>query len=483
MKIDELKIYLGLSEDAEIKDFIDALKEKKIKVKDWETDLKLEYEPSLHPIMKDKAKYPDKELKNEDGTHKGWEPITRVCIGLQKLATKRMSEFLFTIPVTTSAELSTLNGKDKDPVKKSQFDALIKILKKNKWDNLNKRRCKINLSECEQATYWYTVPAKDHNEYGFNSKVKIKNTVFSPANGDSLYPLFDDFMDMIAFSRGFIIEKNGKKVDYFETWTDEEYVQWCQPSGSNWEEASRVDITIGKIPIIYSYRSEPIWADGDNGKVEQIEKLLSKNGDIIDYHASPVLIIKGSLEGAPAKGESNKVFFTPDSNGGAEYLSWQQSPESIKFQFDSLLRLFWTELQLPDLSYDNVKGLGTTSGVALKLLFSDAHLKCGDEAETFINIIEREYNVLKAYLGEMKSEWRNTIADLEITPEIRPYIIDDEKEKIETLVTANGGKPVISQEQSVQLAALVEDPSSDYLSIKAEYLSESEQTRREYLFN
>jgi hypothetical protein len=304
--------------------------------------------------------------------------------------------------------------------------------------------------------------------YGFKSKFKLKATIFSPAKGDILYPLFDATGDMIAFSREFSITEDKNTSTYFETWVSGKYYQWKQ-KGADWELAKSETLAIDKIPIIYSNRPQPLWDDGDNGKVEQLEKLLSENGDIIDYHAAPVLILKGALQGAPVKGESNKVFVSVDGTGGAEYVTWPQSPEAIKFQFESLLRLFWMDLQLPDLSYDNVKGIGATSGVALKLLFSDAHLKCGDESEMYEEIIEREYSVIKAYLGAFNTEWKGSIEDLSVEPEIRFYIVGDERERIEVLIAANGSKPLVSQEQSVQLAALSEDPAADFLKIQAEY--------------
>jgi hypothetical protein len=76
-------------------------------------------------------------------------------------------------------------------------------------------------------------------------------------------------------------------------------------------------------------------------------------------------------------------------------------------------------MQLPDLSYENVKGIGATSGVALKMLFSDAHLKCGDEWEIYEELIERELSVIKAYLSVVEGD---AIKDLEIEPVMRPFI-------------------------------------------------------------
>lgn len=463
--------------DRPIGDIITDLKyykEKVMTLPSW-SELKKDYEPKLHRIMTDKASFPDKPIKDEKtGETLRYEPVTRVAIGLQKLATKRMSEFLFTIPVKSFAE------ETQDSTAKDQLKAISKILKKNKWNSSNKKRAKIISSECECATLWYVVPGSNKS-YGFDSKFKLKHVVFSPANGDSLYPTFDDTGDMIAFSREFSKKEESKTKTVFETWTKDEHIVyesgedgWTEIFASTDEEGTgiREKLTIGKIPIIYSTRPQPIWDDADSGKVHEIELLLSRNGDTIAYHSAPVLLVKGKLTGAPTKGESNKVFFTEDGAGDAKYVSWQQAPEAVKFQFETLLRLFFQELQLPDISFENVKGLGATSGVAMQMLLIDAHLKVGDESEIYEEMFEREYNVIKAFLGEMNTKWKSSIDNLEVEPVITPFMINDEKTTIEMLVAANGNKPVISQKTSIKQTGLVENADDEYEQIKSESVAD-----------
>jgi hypothetical protein len=282
---------------------------------------------------------------------------------------------------------------------------------------------------------------------------------------------------MIAFSRQFTKKAENKSITVFETWTKDEHIVyqnsdtgWVEIFASTSEDGSgvREQLTIGKIPIIYSKRDTPIWADADSGKVHEIELLLSRNGDTIAYHSAPVLIVKGKLVGAPTKGESNKVFFTEDATGDAKYVSWTQAPEAVKFQFETLLRMYFQELQLPDLSFDNMKGIGAQSGFSMQMLFSDAHLKVGDESEIYEEMFEREYNVIKAFLGEMNTKWKSSIDNLEIEPVITPFMINDEKTTIEMLVAANGNKPVVSQKQSIRLSGLVDNADDEYEQIKAE---------------
>jgi hypothetical protein len=463
MKIEEI-----LNQE-NIEDIVKQLKQKTVVIPSWK-ELKAEYEPLSHNIVVDKLTYPDKKIKGEKGEVVKEEKITRVSIGLQKLAARRISQFLFSVPVNHVLENNETNAE-----KAEQLKSIKKIFKVAKWDTFNKDRCKAVSSQCEQATYWYAVEDdRERTRYGFKTRLKLKCALFSPANGDELYPLFDETKDMIAFSRQFSVQDIDKKtITYFETWTAEKYYKWLQKD-SSWEicEGFPKDNELGKIPIVYSYRSQPIWRDGDNGKVEQIEKLLSRNGDIIDYHASPVLIIKGRLAGNPTKGEANKVFFTEDPAGGAEYASWQQSPESVRFQFETLMRLFWMELQLPDLSYENIKGLGNISGIALEFMFTDAHLKCGEESSIYEECIEREYNIIKAFLGKMNPKWQSSIDELEVYSEITPFLINDEKAKVDVLISANGGKPLVSHRKSIELSGMVEDAETEFTVIQAEYSEE-----------
>ena len=456
--------------DRDIAEIIADLKYYKDKVMtlpSW-AELKKEFEPKLHKIM-DPSVYPDKPIRDDKGKLIRYEPVTRIAIGLQKLAAKRMSEFLFTIPVKLVAEDT------KDEITKEQLKAINKVLKKNKWNSSNKNRGKVISSECECATIWYVVKSENNN-YGFKSNYKLKHLVLSPSKGDVLYPLFDDTGDMIAFSRELTKKEGNKTITIFETWTKDEHIVYQKDE--NWVEVfesekdgvgMREQISIGKIPVVYTPRlSGPVWADADSGKVHEMELLLSRNGDTIHYHSSPTLLIKGKLKGAPTKGESNKVFITDDTAGDAKYVSWTQAPEAVKFQFESLLKMYFMELQLPDLSFESLKGIGALSSLAIEMLLSDAHLKVGDESEIYEEMFEREFSIIKAFLGKMNTKWKSTIEDLEIEPMITPFMINDQKTMVETLVVANGNKPVMSQKTSVKLAGLVENTDEEYDQIKSE---------------
>ena len=105
-----------------------------------------------------------------------------------------------------------------------------------------------------------------------------------------------------------------------------------------------------------------------------------------------MLKISGDIIGEEAKGDARRAFRM--ANGGdVSYVSWQQSVEALKYHIDMLIKLFFMQAQMPDVSFDNLKGLGSIGYDARQTLFTDAHLKIGDEAGAWIEFLERECNV------------------------------------------------------------------------------------------
>lgn len=453
-----------INQERPIPDIIQDLKVKNIPIPKW-SDLEKEYEPKFHRVMTDLNLVPDKEIYDQDPEDPTkeilirTEPATRIAIGLQKLSARLMGQFMFTLPVVLKCEQAKTSV-----AMKSQFKSLVKVFNKNRWDALNKTRCQKVSSQCEAAVYWYLVPiSKPKNIYGFKSSFKIKYQIFTPKDGDILYPLFDDTGDMIAFSR----EITKDDTTYFDCWTDEWYIQWNKTPGTDWIRTKMVPSESGKIPITYTPREEPVWRDSCHGNVHEMEMLMSRNGETIAYNSAPVLILKGDLEGAPTKGDGNKVF-TTSADGGAEYVSWDQSAEQVKFQFETLNKQFFTELQLADLSMESVKGIGASSGEERKWLMAGSHLKCGDEANIYIPTMSRDINIVKALLSKINTDWEEEDEEMDVDIEIRPFTIQSKKEDVDIVIAANGGKAVVSQKMGTMLSGLVEDPDAEYEQIKKE---------------
>ena len=386
--------------------------------------------------------------------------VARVGIALQKLIVRRAVSFLFGNDVVLNATADAAN-------QKAVMEAVKKILSDNKSKSLNKKLARHVFSCTEAAEVWFPV-ANANERYGFKSKYKLRSAILSPLNGDILYPCFDEYGDLIAFSREYeVTPDQSTKLKYFETYTDAAQYKWVN-KGKDWEpeEGFPRKIEIGKIPVIYVCQPQVEWEDVQE-LIDRLEKLLSNFADTNDYHASPKIFVKGTIKGFSKKGESGAII-EGDDNAEASYLSWNNAPESVKLEIQTLLNLIYTITQTPDISFDNVKGLGAMSGIALKLLFLDAHLKVNDKCEIFDEHIQRRLSVIKAFVGSFSTTLKNDAESLSIEHEITPYMIDDVKTWVETLTTATGGKQVLSQKQGVKLANLVPDGVDDFEQIQQE---------------
>ncbi|MBR8725521.1 phage portal protein [Bacteroides pyogenes] len=374
------------------------------------------------------------------------EKVARIALAIQRLIINRAVSFCFGNPPLYNA--TPTNDQQAVIVK-----ALQRILYDVKSNSLNRKigRSIFGFKEC--AEYWYTVD-KPNTKYGFKSKHKLRCALFSPAYGDTLYPYFDKTGDMVAFSRSFSRkDSKGNAVDYFETFTDTEH--WLWVNGANGYECAPgypKPVAIGKIPIVFGHQEKFETEDVDT-LIDRLETLLSNFADTNDYHASPKIFVTGQINGWSKKGESGSVIEGEDG-ATMQYVSWQSAPEAVKLEIETLLKMIYTITQTPDISFDSVKGLGAISGVALKLLFMDAHLKVQDKREIFDDYLQRRINVILAYIGKMNASLESECEQIEIEPEIVPYMITSDIDDLNYWLTANGNRPVISQEESVERAGI-----------------------------
>ena len=65
-------------------------------------------------------------------------------------------------------------------------------------------------------------------------------------------------------------------------------------------------------------------------------------------------------------------------------------------------------------------------------------------------VLDREVNVVKAFVKSIMPSYSKDIDELQVECEIKPFIISDEKELIDNLVTATGGKAIISQKEAIE---------------------------------
>jgi len=443
---------LKLTPDEAVKE----LRKKTVEIPKWE-DLEKEYNPKKHPVMTDPS-YID--IIDDNG---GIEKVTRVTEGLQRLAVERMIGLSFGIPVKR-----VYKPKENDKNEQIVAKAIETILTQNRINAVNIDRFRMLFASCEVATMWFAVE-QPNSLYGFPSKLKLRCRHYSQMKGDGIYPLFDaETDDLIALSFYYKRKEGDKDVEYFDVYTADRHIRF-KKEGKEWEREDRL-FTVGKIPGVYCHRPTPIWEDLSN-LVEEREWTFSRNGNYLRKNLKPLVALFADEEihfnQEKSENKEFKAVLQYPKGSELKYVTWEQAIDNLKFFTNELKQSFFTQLQLPDISYDNMK---TTpmSGESRKMLLIDAMLKVTQESGRLLEMFDREINVIKAFLKIMMPGMNDAIDGLKVENQIVPYTITDDKDTIGNIMTATAGKPIMSQLEGIQYLGWSDSPDETMRQIKEE---------------
>lgn len=445
-----------------IGDVISDLQISCVDVPEWKK-LKKEFDPVLHEIVSDTTSRKDKD--RSDGVR---DKAARIPFGMEMLFSERLAEFMFTIPVKRSY---THDGSETAIAVQNAIEA---VYKKARINSINMDRATSYFASCQNITFWYA-KKKENDYYGFHSQYKIKCKTFSPIDDYEFYPIFDD-EDLTIMSFSYSMKEGDTLVNFFETFTNDKHFLWKQGDSLGWEEVENDNIYINnedlkRMPLIYMYSRRSAFY-GIHPIVKDTEYTHSESSDTVSYNAAPVLAVNGKLSGEEKKGEARRIYRT-EAGGKVEYVSWSQSVEAVDHQEKFNLKMMFMLSRIPDISFETLSGIGNIGYDAMQMLLTDITLKCGRESYTFIEAFDREYNIIrtifKAILPkDIKASWSNAIDLMDCEHVITPFTIKSRTQTITDAVTANGGQPVMSQRESIQLVGLSKNPDDTIEEINSE---------------
>ena len=394
----------------------------------------------------------------------------RIALPTQRVIVDRLVGFLLTNPVTYKAnshgvDIKTLNSKQQ-----LLFDAITHCYHDNKMKYFDKQLVRTVSSQCEAAEFWY-MTTDENGRLGGEIRVQL----LSPANGDKLYPHFNDWHRMDGFGREYYtFDELGTQELHFDVYTDRFVYKYIN-NGSGWTLLEAKAHGFTKIPVVYYYQYKSEWADVQ-WACDRVEECISNWGDTNDYFGTPKYFIQGRLEGFAEKGEQGSVF-----QGGKEtemrVLSWDHSPESVKGEIAYLFNAIFSFTQTPDISFENMKTLGNnTSGAAIRLMFTDPFMKVGNKTEMYGEMFTRRSNIVANGICNagiyVKGIDASVAEDIDFEPVFEPYIPKNDVELVQLITQSNGGKPSTSQRRSIELNPLNDDADSVEKEMKEEQESE-----------
>lgn len=431
-------------------------------------------DPALHKVQRATFRN-NKIIKGDKGAPDTVVRVNRISLPEQKKIVRIAAAFLG----TPSIEGTTTNKKEEE---------LLVIIKrihaKNKLQYQFKDLVTTTMSERECAELWYGAHASDDYWDGTalkGKKVQLRSRILSQSRGDTSYPAFDGQGDMVAFGRYYkaqVISTTTYKhevVEHFDVYTAQ-WIYYFEKSGSSdWmvskikdetgaEVDGKIQNVVGKIPIMYYCQPITEWGDVQD-LIERLEVKTSNHADTNDYFDSPIVFAEGDVQGFTNKGEQGKVL---TGTGGAKvsYLTWDQAPESMKMEIENLRAYINKYTHTPDISFDNLKGIGQLSGFAMEFFFMDAHMKAAEHEQQFGAGVQRRINYLTTAVVKLAPALQ-VASGMDITPKFTYFLPQDIDGKVGTIIKAkNAG--IMSLQTAVEQNPLIKDKEGELVRIKQE---------------
>tara|TARA_B100000378_G_scaffold236018_1_gene202703 strand:- start:13730 stop:15067 length:1338 start_codon:yes stop_codon:yes gene_type:complete len=340
-----------------------------------------------------------------------------------------------------------------DPEKQSAIDIL---------DVYKKNRINDKLQEFAEQAMSTTMGVMIFSRGAEN---EIKARLYTQDNG-RYTPQYDVYGDLVAFYWEFTIGE----VDHIWIFTETEIHKY---QDEKYVTSDGHDF--GVIPVVFVDQKEPEWFISKED-IDRYEMLKSKLAGSNNYFALPILKLKGGTTTDESGEEKTLIDVTEDGKSlllgvakhqdmliesDAEFLERDTGVDSIELEKNWLKEDIHRITQTPDLSFDNVKGIGALSGRALLLMMQDPLNKAKRKRGAYNTAISRILSIIKHGLGINDEELMFDI-------EFNYSIPEDMKEWIEMLYSATGGKATMSQETATQNNPLVKDSAAELEKIKEE---------------
>lgn len=272
---------------------------------------------------------------------------------------------------------------------KEAFNKFGKLLKKLHYDSRTRefKRLAGAETECAKLYAYY----KDEGE------AKLRIVILARSKGYKLRPLFNIYGDLKAFAVGYDVKDgNGNLLHRWDVYTSETYYHCTQNEvGSEtpgWTVTTEVN-PFGKIPIIYA-RQKKAWA-GAEERIERDEWLDSKNADCNEYFADPMLKMSKSVKnGLMDPKQVGKVIQVGNKDDVFEYVTPPDASDLKDKEKSVLKESILNSTMTPDLSYENVKGLGAISGEAITKANLIAYIKRLNNMEIYDELFERDASLI-----------------------------------------------------------------------------------------
>lgn len=406
--------------------------------RDTEVDEALkEYNPQTHDVMRRRNKY----RKNDEPYITEKLPRTR-----QRYINDVELFFLLGNPIEWRKE------KGDDAV----FSMFNEFLTSQHFNSRMRQAKRLAGAETESALICHIY--RDNK----SDKRKVKMSVLARSTGYRLRPLFDMFGNLVAFAYGYVLRENGKNVQCWDFQTPE-ILAYAKRGPLGWD----VDIfenPTGKINVIY-FQQPKAW-EGVEQRIAREEMLDSKTGDTNNYFSDPIAVATADVVDSLADpNKPGKLIQLASPNSAFSYVNPPQSSQTRDAEKADLHRSILFDSYTPDFDVNNMRGMGTLSGVAIRNAMILGYIKRDNRREIYDELVERFKNVVLGILTYMHPDKREAIENTKIDFNFAEPFEEDKQAKWGALANlyANG---LLSLETAVEQLSVCGHPDAELERLK-----------------
>lgn len=391
--------------------------------------------------------------------------VAKIVTNIPKKIVRTAAAFLFGGEMTVTADNTDDNSLE-------EFKKV--FVRKLKMKSIFMKFARIVLSETKAAIVFYPVVKNDGIKKTTELKVKILHLPKDENIRYEFYPHFDDDDDMDGFIHKYTSIKDGHSFECVKIYTAD-FIYTATKETGEWIIVQDRNL-FGKIPVVYAEVDKPDWEDIVI-LMDHYEMRLSRMSDTNDYFGDPMLKTYG-LSNLPSKdtvGKELNFSMEIDSDtgtayhGDAEYLSWQQSIDSQKEEINNERHEIFSGTSCPDLSFDNLIGIGDLSGVAREFMTIDAKIKATEQMEIFGPVVQRCVSIVQAGMARI-SHVKNSkaIEDNYFEVKFGSILPKNLAEELQNLSTANGGQAFNSTETITARSPYTQNAKEEVTKMQAD---------------
>lgn len=400
-----------------------------------------EYNPQLHKVMHRR----NKKRKNDKPYITEKLPRTR-----QRYINEVELFFLLGKPIVWTKK----EGSDE------AFMLFKTFLTNIRFDALIRRVKRLAGAETESALVYNITKEKKGDRF----EITAKPYVVARSLGYKIRPMFDQYGDLIAFGIGYRLRMKGKNVMHWDIHT-KDWVFYCKHANIGWEVESIPNPT-GKINVLY-FKQPKAW-DGVVPRIEREELLDSKTGDTNNYFSDPMAAATADvIDNLADPDKPGRLIQLTGTASKFEYINPPQNSITRQQEKLELEKSILFDSLTPDLSYENIKGLGSLSGVAMHNALILGYIKRDIRKETYDEMLSRFVSVTINILSLLHPEKTSELQKLKVAHDFQEPFEEDENGKTNTIVTLYQSG-LMSLDTAIRKLSTTDNPSEEVQKILSE---------------